>query len=145
MPIIITIPGEPIAHPRAKVTAFAGRARMYTPTKNGIAEYKALIRLEARRVYSGAAIDSAVQVDCEFIFSRPKSHFRTGKHAGRLRDDAPRWHDKKPDRDNCDKAVLDALKGVVLQDDCRVASGSIIKRFVARDENPGTIISISVL
>ena len=43
---------------------------------------------------------------------RPKSHYRTGKYAGLVKD---RWQkimmDKKPDIDNLIKFVLDALQG----------------------------------
>jgi hypothetical protein len=72
-----------------------------------------------------------VRVDLCFYFARPKSHFRTGKFAGVLRDDAPKWHTTKPDRDNLEKAVLDALTqvGGFWQDDSQVCAGSVTKRY----------------
>lgn len=54
-------------------------------------------------------------------------------------------HIKKPDRDNLDKAVLDALTGIFWIDDCQVCDGRIRKRIASGDESEGVFVSISVL
>ena len=58
-----------------------------------------------------------------FYFPRPKSHYRTGKHAGQLRSDAPSWHSIKPDGDKLVRAIGDALTGIVARDDSQFAIG----------------------
>jgi len=50
-----------------------------------------------------------LRVSITIYFPRPKSHFKTGRNANIMRDNAPVWHTSKPDRDNCDKAIMDAL------------------------------------
>jgi len=87
-------------------------------------------------------LDFAIRVDAVFFFKRPKSHYRTGKNSHILRDDAPYWHIGKPDRDNLDKFILDAMKGVFWKDDSIVCDGNISKKY---DENPRTWILITKL
>jgi Holliday junction resolvase RusA-like endonuclease len=52
------------------------------------------------------------------------------------------YHAKKPDRDNLDKAVMDALKGLAWIDDSQVCDGRIIKLIAAGDEQPHVEIRI---
>lgn len=49
--------------------------------------------------------------------------------------DGPVPHHKRPDRDNLDKTILDALKGVIYKDDSQVFSGEIKKFYHGK---PGT-------
>lgn len=52
------------------------------------------------------------------------------------------WHIKKPDRDNLDKAVLDALTGIFWHDDCQVCSGTIEKQIADGDSKSGVEVFI---
>jgi Holliday junction resolvase RusA-like endonuclease len=61
-----------------------------------------------------------VEVHATFHFPRPKAHYRTGKHADTLRDDAPRFVQTKPDLDKLCRAVGDALAGVLVRDDAQI-------------------------
>jgi hypothetical protein len=54
-----------------------------------------------------------VKITATFVFVRPKSHYRTGKNAGVLRDDAPLFHTNPGDTDKLQRAIGDALSGVV--------------------------------
>jgi len=81
-----------------------------------------------------------LRVDVELYYARPKSHYRTGKYAGVLKDNAPTWHTKRPDRDNADKIILDALGGVFWRDDSLVCDGRIMKKY---SESPRTEIFIT--
>jgi Holliday junction resolvase RusA-like endonuclease len=116
-------------------------ARMY---EEGSAEsWKGCIALAAREFIPASPLTIPLRVDLTFYFPRPKSHYRAGKHAHELRDDAPSWHCKKPDRDNSDKAVLDAM--TVLRfwlDDCQVCDGRIKKQF-DDGRGPGCVIRIT--
>ena len=66
-------------------------------------------------------------VDFTFYFPRPKNHFRSN---GELKPSAPMWHTAKPDRDNADKSVLDALTNLgIWGDDKQVCDGRIRKLY----------------
>jgi crossover junction endodeoxyribonuclease RusA len=64
--------------------------------------------------------DVPVAVSIIFHAVRPKSHYRTGRNAARLRDDAPSWPAKRPDVDKWVRAVLDALTATAWADDGQV-------------------------
>ncbi len=79
-PIIIEVSGVPKGQPRARAFYKPGLGvRMYDP---GSAEgWKGQIA-QAARFCASLGILGPVRVDIEFRFKRPKSHFRTVKHAG---------------------------------------------------------------
>jgi len=136
MELLLYIPGEPISQPRCRATCFGGKSRLYTPTKNGIAEYKAAIRIEAARCFEGPMLDCPIEVDCIFVFSRPKRLQWKTRPMPRLPMTALR------DRDNLDKAVLDALTNVVWTNDKLVFDGRVSKWYADGGEQPHTTIMI---
>lgn len=143
MQIQLKIPGVPVAQPRTKATRRGAHAGVYTPTKtstgrsNGVAEYKATIRLAAQRHQIGALLAGPLCVDVEFVFPRQSSHIWKSKPMPRYRKTT------KPDRDNLDKLVMDALNGVLWVDDKQVCAGSIDKWHAAGDEAPHVAITIT--
>jgi Holliday junction resolvase RusA-like endonuclease len=110
MPVIsFFAEGTPKGQPRPK--AFAnkktGRAGVYDP---GTAEgWKGEVAIAAKPHRPEAPLEGPLRLFLNFILPRPKGHYRTGKRAAELRDDAPGWHTAKPDADNFVKAVMDAL------------------------------------
>jgi Holliday junction resolvase RusA-like endonuclease len=67
---------------------------------------------------------------------RPKSHYN--RHGLKL--DAPTFHTGKPDRDNVEKGILDALTALGMwEDDGQVCQGSVDKIY---GERPGAVIVI---
>jgi crossover junction endodeoxyribonuclease RusA len=72
--------------------------------------------------------DGPVHFTCTFMFPRPKSHYRTGKLAGVLRDDAPVYvtSQGKGDLDKLQRSTFDALTaaGVWADDSLAVTSRS---------------------
>jgi len=80
-----------------------------------------------------------VVMDVVFFMPRPKSHYRTGKHAGELRPDAPRLHTKRPDKTKLIRGTEDAMTGIVFADDCLVWGGKTFKFYGAR---PGAMICV---
>ena len=70
-----------------------------------------------------------VKMLCEFIFPRPKSHFGTGRNAGKLKPSAPKHHIQTPDADNCLKFVKDCLNKHAYNDDCQVVHAVAKKRW----------------
>lgn len=121
--------GLPKAQPRAKARACGKFAQVYNPKTAD--DWKMIVRYEAKRAWlaSGniAPFEGPLCVSLRFFFPRPKGHFRSN---GELKPTAPQWHTSKPDRDNSDKAVLDALTNLgIWADDKQVCDGSIQKRY----------------
>lgn len=62
-----------------------------------------------------------VRVEVTFAFDRPKHHFRSGKFAHLLRENAPLYYAQTPDIDKACRAILDALtQAEAIVDDRRV-------------------------
>lgn len=61
-----------------------------------------------------------IELSIEFHFSRPKHHYRTGRNAHLLKDDAPRSHAQSPDLAKLIRCLEDALTGIVWMDDRQV-------------------------
>jgi len=59
------------------------------------------------------------------VFPRPKSHYRTGRHADTLKESAPIWHSSTPDWDNVGKFVGDALNSIFWKDDRLIVRGIV--------------------
>ena len=121
--------GIPKGQPRPKAFSRGGHAAVYDP---GTAEgWKDCIRSAARQYRPDKPLQGPIRMSMEFFMPRPKAHFRTGKHAGELRPDAPKWHIAKPDLDNLQKAVLDALKDIgMFADDAQwCVSGPVAKTY----------------
>ena len=87
-------------------------------------------------------LTEALEVTIDLFFPRPKSHYRTGKFAGILKDNAPTWHISKPDSDNLAKFVMDSLNKLFWKDDSIIAILIIFKRY---SETPRTEITIETL
>ena len=111
--ISFTVPGDPVAQPRHKVSTRGGFAKAYIPKDHPIHAYKEAIQLAAKIAMAGRApVEGPVLVTVLFRFGRPKSHSK----AARSNDN----HKQKPDLDNLCKAVLDALNGICWTDDSQV-------------------------
>jgi crossover junction endodeoxyribonuclease RusA len=87
----------------------------------------------------------AIEVGLLFLMPRPKSHYRTGKRAGQLRDDAPAHVSKRPDIDKLIRSTLDALTATgIYADDGQVAH--LIARQMYADPAPvGAVITVRPL
>lgn len=75
----------------------------------------------AMECYRGELLRGPVCLEVTFFFTRPKSHFGTGRNANVLKDSAPLWHAQAPDLDKLQRSVLDALTNVLWADDRQVA------------------------
>ncbi len=136
----VRVVGIPKAQPRARAFArnFGGKvsARMYDP---GTAEaWKNDITMAIDLPTTPA--DGPIRVDIKFLFPRPKRLMRAKDDAGRI------LHTSKPDRDNCEKAVLDCFTTLGLwRDDGQVCAGEIEKFYAAKNEQAGAEIVVSIL
>ncbi len=115
--------GTPKAQPRVRAFKRGNHAGVFDPgTADG---WKFTIRAACKEKWDGVQFTGPLRVDAVFYFERPKCHLRAN---GAVRDAAPRFHIQKPDRDNLEKALLDALTGLgVFKDDSQVCDGRVSK------------------
>lgn len=140
-PITMTVLGDPKGQPRPKAFSRGGHARVYDP---GTAEgWKSQIAVAAKEVGAvGLMIQGPISIRIHAYFKRPKGHYRTGKNAHLLKEDAPDYNTSKPDFDNIGKATCDALTHLgVWKDDSQVVVGTIVKYYT--NSNPRTLITIT--
>ena len=84
--------------------------------------WRAAVAAAAAETMNGRPLlTGPVTIKVLFVFPRPKTHYRTGKHAAELRPDAPTYHAGKPDLDKLQRAIGDSLTGQVLRDDAQIA------------------------
>ena len=84
--------------------------------------WKKEVKEVAREAYAGPLLDEPLRVRLTFVRVRPKGHYRTGKNAHLLKDDAPAHPTGKPDVLKLARGVEDALTGVIYRDDSRTVS-----------------------
>lgn len=135
------VPGIPKPQPRPR--AFAMRikgtgkssARVYNP---GTAEaWKNDIAIAAREHIPAEPLTGPVLCAIDFFLPRPKRLMRKKDPDGAIR------HDRKPDRDNLDKAVLDALTHLGFWlDDGQACTGGVRKFYHPKGHGPGAHIII---
>jgi Holliday junction resolvase RusA-like endonuclease len=133
------VSGIPAGQPRPRAFIRNGSVRVYDP---GTAEgWKGQIAVAFRDLPFIEPWAGPVALTMKFYFPRPRSHFRTGRHAELMRDDSPVWHTGKPDSDNLAKAVADTLTHLALwKDDAQVCRMIVSKQY---GDKPGCFISVS--
>lgn len=110
-------------------------ARVFDP---GTADaWKADVVLSAREHRPDEPLEGPVRVAIDFYLRRPKRLMRKRDPDGTI------WCTSKPDRDNLDKAVLDALTADGwFRDDCQVVAGEVRKFYHGKAEAPGAMITV---
>lgn len=127
--LTIFVPGLPVAQPRPRAVSIKGKARMYDPGTSN--EWKVCVILAAKGNAGLFPAGTPVRCDLTFYLPRPMGHFGSGKNAGVLKVSAPTRPTGKPDKENLEKAVLDAITAAcVWSDDSQVTDGRIRKRYV---------------
>lgn len=117
---VIIVTGKPIAQPRHRATFRGGFAQMYLPSSHPVHAYKRDIVTAAQKV-GGEIIEGAVRLDLLFTFQQPKRRPMQFKIS-------------KPDLDNLEKAVMDALTDAgVWIDDCQVVEKHSTKIYGHQD------------
>ena len=84
----------------------------------------------------GHVFTEGVSINLAFQFPRLKAHFNS---KGLLKPKAPTVHTVKPDIDNLEKFVLDALNGFVWKDDSQIWC---VEKRKTYNLYPGTIIEV---
>ena len=130
-----TIIGEPKPQGRPRKSFMGG---IFSPTT----EHKERVVSAAHKLkLEGNYFDCAVEVEIAYYFKRPKSHYGTGRNADKLKASAPDYHTKRPDLDNLNKAILDAIGDANLwKDDSLVCELVSSKHYIENDQF--TVITI---
>ena len=90
--------------------------------------WRAAVQEAAKEAFTGTQLlREAVFLDVVYTYPRRKSHYRTGRNAHLLREDAPDFKTSAPDRDKLLRATQDALTGVVMYDDSYIVGGDTRK------------------
>lgn len=147
MRLELWIPGRPV--PQGSKTVMrnrsTGRSVLIEACKD-LKPWRERVRAIAQEHYTDAPMRTAVCVHVEFLFARPKSHWRTGRHADKLKNDAPLYPaTKSRDVDKLLRAVLDGLTGVVFDDDGRVVDVSGLKMYSLEREGAQITITTPLL
>jgi len=88
--------------------------------------WRAAVQEAAKEAFTGTQLlREAVFLDVVYTYPRRKSHYRTGRNAHLLREDAPDFKTSAPDRDKLLRATQDALTGVVMYDDSYIVGGCL--------------------
>ena len=130
----VVVRGEPKSQPRPR---FVG-GHVISNVKPAVSSWQGAVRRAASEALCAIADGllhkaTALRVDVTFFFPTK---------------DSKRWgkpHTMKPDRDNCDKLVLDECTKVGLfgGDDCRVSAG-MIRKYWVRPGGEGCIVEVSI-
>lgn len=154
--IVLTIAGTPRARPRprhgARIVAGKAVSFSYQPSKLVIdkrtgkptpeslawsraAEWYEAVRLALLPHRPPAPWTGPVRCTIDVYFERPSRLLKKKSPDGPVR------HTAKPDRDNLDKSILDALTEAGLwEDDAQVCDGPVRKWYAAKGAGPGVII-----
>ena len=140
---------DPIATPRPRFRRIGKGVQTYY--KKEYKDYLQEIRNEFQKEYARKEGDPIIKKEdhfnkmyISFIMPLPKYHYGTGKNSGKIKEKYKDvQHNTKPDLDNLSKAVLDALTGLLYEDDTQITDLGAIKRYTNLDmlpEKPGIYI-----
>lgn len=121
--VTFRVMGEPKGKARPRVTK---RGTTYTPQDTIEAEREVRKAWFAAVGYERRAHSGPVRVHIVAVFELPKSAKAATRQAAK---EGRVFHTSKPDRDNIEKLILDALNGYAFLDDGQVAIGTGIKRY----------------
>lgn len=133
------VDGIPKAQPRARAFARKMGAKFVARVFDaGTAEsWKSLVVAAGRPHRPTSPLEGPVSVGITLFFPRPDRLCRAKDPDGTIR------HIAKPDRDNCEKAILDALKqDGWFRDDSQVCDGAVRKLYHAKGGRPGALIVV---
>lgn len=133
-----TVQGVPAAQPRPRAAVVAGKARVYNPET--AKAWKRQVAAAGEHCRPVPMLEGPLYVSIIFLMPRPKRLMRRKDPAGEI------WCPVKPDRDNLEKAVLDALTDAGWwRDDAQVCAGFSRKVYHAKAGSPGARIEVQVL
>lgn len=131
MEIQFTIPMIPVAKGRPRFRMIKNKfAIAYTPKKTKDAEDQ--IRRLAMPYKPKSIIVDPIHLVLSFWMPVPKGTSKKKRYS-------MRFHSKRPDLDNLEKLIMDALTGTFWKDDSLIWSKKTVKMY---SDNPGILVDI---
>lgn len=131
----ITIPIEPVSQLRPRATSRGGHTRVYDPPK--VKTYKDSVRTFLEDYSIKRFSDVELDVKAKFYLPVQKSISKKERERRLSHKKRP---DKKPDIDNLQKSLLDALNGIAWDDDAKITH---IEAWKFYSEKPRTEIEVN--
>lgn len=113
-----------------------------------VGEWRQDVVAAAQRQYQGPPLEGPLELEIEFRFPRPKSHYGTGKNATVLRADAPKYvvSRKHGDLSKLVRSTEDAISATsgypVCGDDSQFASLKTRKVYASEDKPAGAVVFV---
>ncbi len=123
--IRFVVPGEPVGKGRPRATRVGKGVRLYTPPKTVAYEKRVAICGRAA-MYGRPPLPGALAVGLEIYLPIPASWPRKRQEMALRAEILPTG---KPDVDNVEKAIFDALNGICWRDDTQVVDVIKTKRY----------------
>jgi crossover junction endodeoxyribonuclease RusA len=148
--IVLDVQGYPAPQgsKRAWVNKHTGRAQMVEQSSDRISLWRQDVKAAALKLDPICpSLAGPLEIHVLFRFPRPKSHYRTGRNAALLRDNAPLFPCTRAvgDLDKCLRSTWDALVTAgVFGDDSQIAHTDAWKTY-ADAALPGATITIRTL
>lgn len=127
--VTIVVPMEP--KPKGRPRVVNGHAHTPAATRRWESSFAQHVAWSLPRTI----IDEPVRVDLLFVLPRPARLLRKSNSDGLL------WAPVRPDRDNLEKAVMDALRSS-WRDDALVVCGEALKCYAERYGKPRVVLRI---
>ena len=144
------VPGRPIAQPRPRATIRGAHAGVYNPPTADA--WKREVQFRARGAMLLHESPTSAPLIADLVFEMPcssKLYTKSGALSAEGRKhlwNGVLYHTQKPDVDNLTKAVLDALTGIVYDDDAQIFCAPPTRKWCDVDsdgnEQPGGRITI---
>lgn len=125
MSLFFEVPGEPVGKARPR---FTRHGHAYTPNKTR--NYEREVIKAFRIAYPDhEPVGVPVALEIYAFFGVPESWSKRKREAALAGTTLPA---KRPDWDNCGKAISDALNGRAYEDDALIVDASVQKRYASR-------------
>lgn len=128
LPIKFYVAGKPEPAGSKRGFVVNGRAIITDANKNS-KPWQQQVKFVARDNYKGPILEGPLVLRIDFYTIRPKAHYRSGKNAHLLRENAPQAPTSKPDCTKLTRGVEDALTAILWKDDAQIVSQHIFKSY----------------
>ena len=139
--IEFTIPGEPISGSQLKFNRKTGNAYRPKEHQQRVFEVHEFAERAVQDYESPVfRLGTALQIEVVFYFPYRKQDYGTGKNAGVLKPNRPKYMIGGKDVDNLLKPLKDGMKGLIYQDDNQIVNYVSVSKQYA--EYPRTLVKI---
>lgn len=139
--ILFEVNTLPVAQPRQRhriVERKRGKSfvQNYTPKSAPVNNFKKCVQDACKKVFHGKPVECPLRINLLCIFPRPSNK------VWKTRPMPPYPKLSKPDKDNLEKSVFDALNGILYKDDSQIISGDTIKIIGRGSDEPRIIVRV---